>query len=147
MTTTPTETTDPIAEVCEANARYVDDTYAAGHGDVLMFLRYRPERELVDTLDAARRLGLSTAQGIIHDALRLARGHTGGLSNPPRGWTGVDYPVTQDDTDKLLAEAADAARRIRLPGGGFGWAWKQEVTVDPDARTVTVTMTARHATD
>jgi hypothetical protein len=150
MTLIEAPSTDDLAET---NARFVEQTVADG-GDYptrLKFLRYRPIRELRDALDKATREDLDNAAIVLTDAVQLAQSHTGGLSPVPVAsastgdrYVAIVYPVTDEDTARVLEGAATEAGRLRLPGGQYGWRWSQSVQTDPEARTVVITLTADH---
>lgn len=154
MTTTlPENDTPAVEQVAAGNARWLAERLAAGDVEALRFLRYRPSRELADVQTAARRVGASDAAArpamtevasVLDDALQLARGHTGGPSTCPLGYVPLEYPVTDEEKARLLQQAADATRILRLPGAERGWTWNHAVDVDVDEMTVTIRLQARH---
>lgn len=143
-----TETTielDPVQAEARANAEWIDGKMKEQHTWELQFLRYRPARELTDVLGQATEIGASDDTIVcLTEAIALSRGHTGGPSPAPLGYTALYYAPSDTETEDVLEQAVELTRRIQLPGGQYGWRWTKDTKVDPAARTVTIVLTADH---
>jgi hypothetical protein len=161
-----------LYDVLRQNAAYIGAELAAGRWTGLRFLRWRPERELRDTLNIAeahararaeahneelaaageRELDVETviAQDAVVDTLREAvrihapAAHT---SPCPRGYQQPPYPLTVQHREDLYAETSRILPDVlprHLPGGPDGWSWRVEPQVTADASALILRLTPRN---
>lgn len=133
--------------------REVQDVLAAARQLAISATR-AAERAVRDSDDPDRDRDVAEARRIeavakntvncLLDAEQLAKGHTGGPSQPTLGYVPLVYPVSAEEVARLLSDAADATRMLRLPGADRGWAWSHAVDVDPETVEVVVRLRARH---
>jgi hypothetical protein len=155
---------DRLYEVLRSNVGYVERELAAGRWTGLRFLRFRPERELRDTLTVAEDRARARAEtddeivdveeAVGHDAvvdtLREAirvKAPAAHLAACPNGYQQPPYPLTVEDRERLYEETSrllpDVLPRY-LPGGPEGWSWRVEPQVASDETALLLRLTPRN---
>lgn len=157
--------TDPkVRRVLTRNIDYIKAEVGAGRQIGLRFLRFRPARELRDTLEVAEdrargaanrdetivdieaAIGQDWAVDVLRDAIKI-HAPAAQVTDCPPGYVQPPYPLNVEDRERLYDATARILQDVmsrHLPGGSEGWAWRVEPQVTDDGSALILRLTPRN---